>query len=145
MNFTEFKQKVINFLKDDGKDDEEEPIKYSFRDSFQGKMLEIVIGYAITLLFMTALVPSMLTESIKIINSEMTFSFLLMLSLVGYVSIMCFQTMGCWVLDRVYIIWDDVKDRVKPAQIIMDSLLMIVVFGYIAFKLLYPYIITNIR
>jgi hypothetical protein len=145
LNFAELKEKVKKALKDDKTNPETEPVKYSFRDSFQGKMMEIVIGYALTLALMMAVVPSMLTESFKIINSELTFQFLFLLSLVGYLSVMCFQIMGSFILDHAYLVWDDIKDHVKPPRIIMDSLVVIVVVGYIAFKLIYPYIFGGIR
>lgn len=145
MNFSELKEKVKEVLKEDETDPKEEPIKYSFRDSFQGKMMEIVIGYALTLALMTAVIPSMLTESFKIINSELTFQFLFLLSLVGYMSVMCFQIMGSFILDHAFLVWDDIKDHVKPSQIVTDSLIVIVLVGYIAFKLIYPYIFGGIR
>jgi hypothetical protein len=145
LNFAELKEKVKKVLKEDETDPKTEPVKYSFRDSFQGKMMEIVIGYALTLALMTAIVPSMLTQSFKIINNELTFPFMFLLSLIGYVSVMCFQIMGSFILDHAFLVWDDIKDHVKPPQIIMDSLVVIVVVGYITFKLIYPYIFGGIR
>ncbi len=145
MNFTELKEKVKKVLKEDETTPETEHVKYSFRDSIQGKMMEIVIGFGITLIIMEAILPSMLTESFDLVDGKLPFQSIAVLSLIGYVFIMCFQTMGCWVMDHAYTIWDDIKDHVKPPQIIMDSLVIIVVFGYIAFKLLYPYIFGGIR
>ena len=146
MSFSELIQKVKDLLKEDEPEPETESElkpqlgteKYSFRDSFQGRMMEIVIGYALTLLIMTAIVPDMLTRAFEIVNNELTFSFIFTLSLVGYLSIMCFQTMGSFILDHVFLVWNDIKEHVGLPKIVSDSLIVIVLVGYLVFKLMYP-------
>lgn len=142
MNYADIKSKIKSILAEDAeahKDDE----RFSFKDTFQYRQLTIVVGFVIGIITVMAIKPELLTSPLNFEN--MTIMSFATYALVGYIFVIACEGAGMFVMDRAEIIYNDLSQHAKIPKIIGDSLIVIMLIGFLAFKLLYPVVFGGIR
>jgi hypothetical protein len=143
MKVSDLKQKIVEILKKDANEPHE---KFDFRQTVQYEMAEMIIGYAFIIYICMAVSPS--TLELKFLvpqDGGYTILNLFPIIILGYVLVYSSKMFGSWILDHLWIIATDIKNRVSIPQFISDSLMIIVVFAFIAFKLLYPTALGGVK
>ncbi len=140
MNFAELKEKVKEILKEDETDPETEPVKYSFRDSFQYNMVEMVVGLMFIILAIDAFEPEIFNMTFKL-NTDGGISIMLLftLCLVGYVLVNGSLMLGSWLMNIAERIGRGIWYRVNPSQTVIDILMVLLIFGFIIYKIYNPF------
>jgi len=142
MKWSEVKEKIKKFL-DEDKESHKDVEKYSFKDSFQYRQLTIAVGFIVGIITVMAIQPDLLKSAMDFQN--MTILGFATYAFAGYVLMIACEAAGAFILGKAEVIYSDVAQHAKVPKIINDSLIVIVLAGYLAFKFLYPVVFGGIR
>lgn len=138
MNLNEFKEKVSEFLKEDAEEHPQE--KYNFKDSYHYKQITVATGFVVGVLAIMALQPELLTRPMNIVENLTIMGFMIY-AFAGYILMTSCERAGIFVVDNLTEIYNGIMNHIKPPQIVSNSLVFILLMGYLAFKILYPVVL----
>ena len=139
MKLSEIKQKIIKLLREDDKRDDIVDGRYRFRGSFHYKLVSIIVGFLLVYNLLLAFYPSILENPILTVpqSGELTLTNLFAIIVLGYVLIYSCGSMGSWMLDKLLLLGEDVKNRVKLSKFISDALVIIALVAVILYKIVF--------
>ena len=132
---SELKQKILGHLKEDSEGTQH----YSFRDTFQYRLLSIVVGLFFIHSLLVALDSSLLTKPILTIPSsgELTLISLFPLMILGYVFIYICTGIGSWAVDKILLLGEDIKKRVSLSVFLSDAIAIVALIAFILYRVIF--------
>ena len=146
MKFSELKQKVTDFLKKSEEKSLSLP-KYSFRESIQYKQMNVVIGFVMIFYLLSAFAPSYLNLPLITISQDTRLTIINLFPIIIVVCVMLYscESIGSWALDTILDVGDDIKNKVKPSAIVVNSLVLILFVTFIVFKLIFTTSVGGVK
>jgi len=136
MNWKDFKQRIVEVLKEHDEPMDVDEKKYPFRDSFHYKLISVLIGFLLVISVMCAFKPEMATEIYYTIPEDgFTFTALFVISLVGYVTIQGCGLAGSWIVDKALVIGNGIINKVPMPELVKEAFVIIGLIVVILIKI----------